>query len=285
MRAMFGLVLVLGVALAGFAVFMTRGYISQTETALAQERAFRAQIGPMVEVFVINKPLKFGAPITKDDVRTIFWPKAALPEAAFTDAKVLFPPDTNDPRYVLRDMVAFEPLLADRVTEPGQPAGLTNALERGERAFAITVNAATGVSGFVHPGDRVDVYWTGSTTNRDAQSTQIIESSVRVIAVDQTADANRVEGALVARTVTVAATAERVARLAQAQATGKLSLSLVGSSDESVSAAVEVDTRSLLGRAAPSEPARVAQTDAPRTCTVKTRKGAEVVDIEIPCTN
>ncbi|NBO21436.1 MAG: Flp pilus assembly protein CpaB, partial [Rhodobacteraceae bacterium] len=119
MRAMFGLVLMLGVALAGFAVFMTRGYISQTETALAQERAFRAQIGPMVEVFVINKPLKFGAPITKDDVRTIFWPQNALPEAAFTDAKVLFPPDTTDTRYVLRDMVAFEPLLKDRVTEPG----------------------------------------------------------------------------------------------------------------------------------------------------------------------
>ena len=37
MRAMFGLVLVAGVGLAGAAVFMARNYISKTETALERE--------------------------------------------------------------------------------------------------------------------------------------------------------------------------------------------------------------------------------------------------------
>ena len=38
MRAVFGLVLVLGMGLAGFAVYMVKGYIGQTENALIAER-------------------------------------------------------------------------------------------------------------------------------------------------------------------------------------------------------------------------------------------------------
>ncbi len=39
MRMVFGLVLILGLALAGFAVYMAQGYISQTQAELARERA------------------------------------------------------------------------------------------------------------------------------------------------------------------------------------------------------------------------------------------------------
>ena len=53
-------------------------------------------------------------------------------------------------------------VLATKVTEPGEPAGLTGALDKGMRAFAIKVEAAD----FLQPGDRVDIYWTGSTEQR-----------------------------------------------------------------------------------------------------------------------
>ena len=55
-----------------------------------------------------------------------------------------------------------EPILKIKVTEPGQDAGVSSRLERGMRAFAISVNVTSGVSGLLRPGDRVDVYWTGS---------------------------------------------------------------------------------------------------------------------------
>ena len=75
---------------------------------------------------------------------------------------------------------------------------------------------------------------------------------------------------------------EQVAALAQAQATGRLSLSLMGTLDDTVANMIEVDQRQLLGLASAPAP-----TLAPRTeiCTVRTRRGNEVVETPIPCTN
>ncbi len=281
MRAIFGLVLLVGMALAGFAVYMAQGYINQTESALNQERSFREQLGEVVPVYVVNKSLAFGAAVTKDDVQTIYWQKAALPEGTFGTEEALFPPDTDKPRYVLRPMEQYEPILALKVTKPGEPAGLVGSLRRGMRAFAVRVDVSSGVSGFVYPGNAVDIYWTGSTPDGDV--TRLIETNVSIIAVDQSASGDASGGAIVAQTVTVAVTPEQVARLAQAQATGRLALSLVGVNDDSVTATVEADSTSLLGAAAPEQVVTAAP--AEQVCTIKTRKGAEVLEIPIPCTN
>lgn len=288
MRTVFGLVLVVGLALAGFAVYMTQNYFSQTQAALNHERELRAKTGPLVEVYVVNKLKKYGDTLTKDDVQLIYWPANALPEHIFKDQKTLakgdvalFPEDTNEPRYVLRQMEKYEPILAEKITEPGQTAGLTGQLGKGQGAFAIKVDVASGVSGFVQPGDHVDIYWTGSAGENNDNMTRLIETGVKVIAVDQ--NANDGNGAAnVARTVTVAATRGQVARLAQAAATGKLALSLVSGADQTDGDLVEVDANSLLGIT--DQPAVVA--DAPqKVCSIKTRKGADVTETPIPCTN
>jgi pilus assembly protein CpaB len=288
MRMVFGLVLVVGLALAGFAVFMTQKYFSQTQARLNAATEFNQKVGPMVEVYVVNKVKKYGDPLTKDDVQLIYWPVSALPEHIFKDPTklgekdvALFPEDTKDLRYVLRQMEKFEPILAEKVTEPGQMAGLTGQLGAGQGAFAIKVDVASGVSGFVQPGDFVDVYWTGAVGGNGDNMTRLIESGVKVIAVDQNAtDGNA--AATVARTVTVAAVRGQVARLAQAAATGKLALSLVAENAAVLEGKVEVDSNSLLGIT--DQP--VIPVAAPeKVCTVKTRKGADVVDSPIPCTN
>lgn len=281
MRMIFGLVLLAGMALAGFAVYMAQGYINQTESALVEERAFRKKVGELVEVYVVSKPLKYGDPLAPEDVKKIYWQKSALPEGTFNDEAILFPPNEERPRYVLRPMETHEPILAVKITEPGQPAGLTGALDPGMRAFAIKVDATSGVSGFVYPGNYVDVYWTGSDGSREI--TRLIESSVNVIAIDQSAAGATTGGAVVAQTVTVQVSQEQVARLAQAQATGRLALSLVGSPGEGDIGKVEVDSASLLG-ITPEEVVEV-EVEAEKVCTIRNRKGGEVVEIPIPCTN
>lgn len=279
MRMVFGLVLVVGLALAGFAVYMAQGFISKTQNALAAEQAIRAKSGPLVEVYVVNKPLNYGDVLTKEDVQLIYWPENALPETIFKDAAVLFPNDGKESRYVLRQMDKFEPLLATKVTEPGQPAGLTGQLDKGMRAFAIKVDVDSGVSGFLQPGDKVDVYWTGQSPGVDGDLTRLIENTVKIVAVDQVTNGER--AAAVARTVTVEVSPEQVARLAQAQATGRLALALVGVGDETVSARVEVDGAGLLG----IEAQQIVIAEQEKICTVRNRKGGEVVEITIPCTN
>lgn len=279
MRMIFGLVLLVGMALAGFAVYMAQGYINQTESALMEERAFRDKVGKLVEVYVVNKPLKYGDPITREDIQKIYWQESALPEGVFTEETALFPEDEDKPRFVLRPMETYEPVLALKVTEPGQPAGLTGALDPGMRAFAINVDASSGVSGFIYPGNFVDIYWTGNDGTQEM--TRLIETSVNVIAIDQTAAGASTGGAVVAQTVTVQGTAQQIARLAQAQATGRLALSLVGVPGESDGKLVEVNAQTLLG----IETETVVEVEAEKVCTIRNRRGSEVEETPIPCTN
>ncbi len=165
MRLVFGLVLIVGLALAGFAVYMAQGFISQTQAELERERATLAKLGPLAEVFIVTKPFAYGDALTEKDVRVIPWPKSAMPEGAFIDKAALFPEGAK-PRLVLRQMEAFEPILASKVTEPGEDAGITTRLAKGMRAFAISVDVSSGVSGFLRPDDTVDVYWTGSVNRK-----------------------------------------------------------------------------------------------------------------------
>jgi len=287
MRLIFGLVLLVGIGLAGFATYMAKNYIEQYQQELAQERKQRAPEIETVDVLVAARDLKYGEKLEKDAVKSVSYPKTSLPEGIFTEATALFPEDASDPREVLRSMVAGEVILAGKVTDPGEPAGIGSRLASGMRAFAIEVDAKSGVSGFLRPGDRVDVYWTGSVGkgnmrtegNSTGSVTKLIQSRMPLVAVDQSADMDRDE-ARIARTVTVAATPQQVAALAQAQSTGRLSLSLVGALDQTTSEVIEVDQYSLLGIEAPKPP----QVEEER-CTVRTRRGSEVVVTPIPCTN
>lgn len=314
MRAVFALVLVVGMALAGVAVYMAQNYMGQTQTALARATAYREKTGKLVEVYAVNKALKFGDPLTKDDVIAVYVQEKFLPAGAFRVPKEgdgaaaaaaapaagapaaapakegdpvpvvvppLFPKDIDKPRFIMRSMEPNEILLVSRVTEPGEMAGMTSKLGKGMRAFQIKVDVASGVSGFVAPDDHIDIYWTGVGGGTvSGEVTRLIESAIRVIAVDQASGEGQQTGGS-ARTVTVAGTPEQVARLAQAQATGKLAMSLVASPDDAVSGLVEVDGNSLLG----IEQKEVIAAEAPEVCTIKTRKGADLVETPIPCTN
>lgn len=285
MRLLFGLVLLIGLGLAGFAVYMAQGYISQYQMALAKERAAREKQVKLTEIFVATRELRYGEALTAEDARKVKWPEEAVPEGAFKTAQELFPDGQAEFRTVLRAMEPNEPLLAIKLTQPGEDAGITSRLSQGMRAFAINVDVSSGVSGFLRPGDKVDVYWTGAAgAARDKrQVTKLIEATVRLIAVDQTADGDRYSPTI-ARTVTVEATPQQVAALAQAQSTGKLSLSLVGAQDTTVSSGVEIDQNQLLGI---KEKQDVVKAEAPKkeVCTIRTRKGSDVVEMQIPCTN
>lgn len=282
MRMVFGLVLLVGLGLAGFAVYMAKDYIAANQAQLEAERAARGQVVPTEPVFVVTRQIRYGERLTQEDVRQVAWPADSVPEGAFTAVDDLFPEGLEVPRAVLRTMEIDEAVLAVKVTEPGQDAGISSRLSKGMRAFTIRVDVTSGVSGFLRPGDRVDVYWTGvSPDARDRRDiTKLIDSNVHIVGIDQSADEDR-SGATIARTVTVEVSPQEVAILTQAQSTGRLSLSLVGAEDDTQAEAVQIDQRQLLGIVEEE----IVEVEKERVCTIKTRKGAEVVEIAIPCTN
>ncbi|WP_421704690.1 Flp pilus assembly protein CpaB [Aliiroseovarius sp.] len=282
MRLIFGLVLVLGVALAGGAVYLAKNQMGAYQARLSAAERARAQMVKTVEVLVLTKALRYGDQVTAEDVRVVKWPEDAIPEGAFQKTEDLFPVGKDEFRTVLRAMEKDEAVLAVKVTEPGADAGVSARLSAGMRAFAIKVDVASGVSGFLRPGDRVDVYWTGRAGSEGRTDvTKLIEASLPLIAIDQTADGDR-SSPTIARTVTVEATPRQVAALAQAQSSGKLSLALVGARDDTVSSAVEIDQNMLLGI---TEEAEVVEAAPEQACYIFQTRGTERIKTEIPCTN
>ena len=121
--------------------------------------------------------------------------------------------------------------------------------------------------------------------NGNRQSfTQLIKSGVEIIAIDQTTDGDR-SGVSIARTVTVQVSPQDVGILAQAQSSGALTLSLVGDDDDSLSENVLVDQRALLRLAEDPVIAQVEVAPVDRVCTIKTRRGADVLQIPVSCSD
>ncbi len=280
MRIVFALVLMLGVALAGGAVYFASQQFNANESRIAELRNRVAKNVELTDVYVAAEDLKYGQTLTKDSVKTIEWPLNSIPETAFTSIEDLLGADgIMDTRVVIRAVDAGEILLSTKVTNLGEDAGVASSLEKGMRAFTLRVDVASGVSGFLRPGDKIDIYWTGNVRQGETV-TKLIMDGISLIAIDQFSDQNS-SAPVVAKTVTVAVSPQTVASLVQAQSTGKLLLSLRGVNDETVSGAIEVTQNDLLGRQEIVQEAEKAE----RICTIKTRKGADVIAVPIPCSN
>jgi pilus assembly protein CpaB len=90
---------------------------------------------------------------------------------------------------------------------------------------AIRVNDVVGVGGFVLPGDRVDLLYTRNGTKDESPSTDILLQNVRVLAIDQEADQKKDQPQVV-KVVTLEVKALDAQKIALAQMTGSLSLTL-----------------------------------------------------------
>jgi len=281
MRLVFGLVLIAGLGLAGFAVYMAQNYIGAYEVALKEARQKTRANVPVTQIYVATRPIEYGEPITEEDVRLAPWPREILPKEAFTQDNTLFK-EGEARRVALRPIEQFEAILPIKLSEPGGDAGLMSHLEDGESAFAIRVDVASGVSGFLRPGHRVDVYWTGRVDalgpdQPSAEVTKLIQTDLRLIAIDQNANAES-SLATIARTVTVAASPLQVGELTHAQQTGNLTLSLRAQTGDRANERIEVDQLSMLGlqRQQPAVVEPVAKVNC-----VRVRRGSETVG----CTN
>ena len=273
MRIVFAFVLLIGIGLAGSAAYLAQQKFNEYESAIASERRQTAPQIELIEIAVANKDLKFGQFLNPGDVRMVSWPKNATPQGSYKSLPSIIGGEGAEPRAVLVAMVKDEPILPHKVTNFGQDAGVRSRLAPGMRAFTVNINVSTGVSGFLQPNDHVDIYWTGES--RGQTITKLLLEGVRLIAVDQVENSN-ISRPIIARTVTVEVSPQIVAELTQAQQTGRLTLSLRGAEDTALSGALEVSQDTITGN-------EVKEVEAPVVCTLRTRKGAEVIIVEVPC--
>ena len=273
MRIVFAFVLLIGIGLAGAAAYLAQQTFGKLEADLAKARRNNVPAIELIGVAVATRELVFGKFLKAGDVKLIAWPKANVPAGAFTDLELLLGGEGAEPRAILITIEKDEPVLPHKITAFGEDAGVRSRLAPGMRAFTININISTGVSGFLQPNDRVDVYWTGD--DNGSTITRLILEGVRLIAVDQVENSD-ISRTILARTVTVEVSPQTVAQLTQAQQTGRLTLSLRGAEDDVETGVFQVDQRDIIGN-------EIIAVEAKPICTLRTRKGAEVVVVEVPC--
>lgn len=180
-------------------------------------------------IVVAAQPLRFGAELTDANLKEVPWPETAIPAGAFARKSDLL---AQGRRIVLAAIEPNEPVLAVKVTGPGQRATLSALVRPGMKAVTIRVNDVEGVGGFVLPGDHVDVVLTRQIDKGQA-STDVVLQNARVLAIDQTAD-ERTSKPSVAKSVTLEVTTVEAQKVWLASSVGNLSLLLrkAGERDE-----------------------------------------------------
>ncbi|MGX7876852.1 Flp pilus assembly protein CpaB [Mesorhizobium sp. ORM6] len=221
MRANTLIMIVLAGVFGVLAVVLANIWLASQRSALA-----RTDDVPHDTVVVAAVPLKFGDMLTDDKLREIAWPAGAVPAGAFKTTKEALAGEGT--KQALQAISANEPLLATKITGPGQRATLSAVLGEGMKAVSIRVNDVLGVAGFVFPGDRVDVLLTRTARGDDGADKSFVDvllQSMKVLAVDQVADESK-NSPTVVKSVTLEASTKDAQKLTLAAGAGQLSLAL-----------------------------------------------------------
>ncbi|MBM2709786.1 Flp pilus assembly protein CpaB [Mesorhizobium caraganae] len=230
---------------------------------LANQRSAMAQTGLVQRstVVVAAMPLKFGDTLSADKLQEIAWPAGAIPAGAFKTTKDLLAGEGT--KQALQSIGTNEPVLATKITGPGQRATLSAVLGEGMKAVSIRVNDVLGVAGFVFPGDRVDVLLTRTVRGDDGTDKSFVDvllQSIKVLAVDQVADESK-DSPTVVKAVTVEVSTKDAQKLTLAAGAGQLSLALRQAAASKGETTERITTSDLNGETPADVAARQAELD------------------------
>ena len=203
------------------AVFIANVWLNNQANQRAKTIESTAKPAVTKTIVVAKQALRFGTELNASQLAEVPWAADAIPAGAFTKVSDVL---SQGRRVVLAAIEPNEPVLALKITGPGQRATLSALVKPGMKAVTIRVNDVEGVGGFVLPGDRVDVVLTRQIDKGQA-STEVVLQNTRVLAVDQSAD-ERTAKAAVAKSVTLEVTTVEAQKVWLASSVGSLSLLL-----------------------------------------------------------
>jgi pilus assembly protein CpaB len=181
----------LALLLSGGSVVLTQQWLHQAVRRASLDAAAKAgpaTATPAVQVLVAAVALPPGTIVKPGQLRWQPWPAGIATGDFLTQANTRIE-DLNG--AVARGAIAAgEPLSTGRLVQPGDRGFLAAVLKPGFRAVTVNVTAASGVAGFVVPGDHVDVILNMSQNSPDGDhrvGSVTILQDVRVLAMDQRA--------------------------------------------------------------------------------------------------
>jgi pilus assembly protein CpaB len=176
----------------------------------------------IVRVLVAAHDIPLGKTLTAEDVTLIDWPQEnAIFRASSTPEEIIG-------RVATRAMVQGETISTQRLAPREAGQGLVALIPKGMRALGLRVNEESGVAGFLHPGDFVDVV----TILRDNETDELISKTplqnIMILAVGDKYQQDPERGEVVnkALVVTVLLSPEQARVLASATVNGQVLLTL-----------------------------------------------------------
>jgi len=153
MRARTLILFVIALTLAGGTAMLVRSFLGTRPEVEAQALAKPA--APQTSVLVARGAIARGQILKPQDFSWQVWPEGGIDKNYIVSG-------TRTPEsfagWVARDpFAAGEPISDAKIVSPGSRGFLAAVLGPGMRAVSVSVTATSGISGFVFPGDRVDI--------------------------------------------------------------------------------------------------------------------------------
>jgi pilus assembly protein CpaB len=202
------------------------------------------EVKPTGQVVVAAKDVSPGTALNSGVLRLVSWPKELIPQKAAVSLREV------EGRVVTIPLIQGEPVLISKLAPEGTAAGLGALLEENQRAFTIRVDDVSGVAGFIHPGDRVDVLMDLPMPGQQNEHfSKTILQNVVVLTTGQTWEQKPEQPKpVVVNTVTLALVPEQAEVLNLASNQGKIRLALRNRNNAQTIATRGVATSSLIGQ-------------------------------------
>jgi pilus assembly protein CpaB len=193
-------------------------------------------------VVVTVTDLTYGMKLDKEMLKMVRYPKESVPEGAFSDIDSVIGQTTKV------FMGAREPVTPIKLSSRG--GGLSMLVRTSMRASSLQVDNVSGVSGFVLPGDRVDVLTTvnGRGMNEDAITRTVLQN-IEVLAAGQKTE-QKDNKPITVQSVTLLVDPDGAETLALALHEGKIHLVLRNPDDQELVQVASLSTRQMLDRKA-----------------------------------
>ncbi len=183
---------------------------------------------PTVPVVVAARILTPGTKLSGTMLKVVPYLKESVPDQAFAELAEL------DGRILIAPLGAGEPVTSAKLASDAIAAGGVSALVNpGRRAMSVKGNKVMGLSGFVKPGNRVDVLVTLDTDGRqnDRPIAKTVLENVPVLATGEKLEADEDGKVAPVDVYTLEVTPEEGERLALAATKGTLNFALRGALD------------------------------------------------------
>jgi len=255
--------LVLAIAFAGMASYMALGWLKR------QANVPVAKVQTSI-VVVAKTTVGPATSLTAGQLKTEVWHQPRPPRGSFGNVREVVG------RVTVSSLAPGELVLNDKLAPKGTIAGITALLSPDKRAMTVRVDEASGVAGFLVPGDRVDVVviMDKGIYGKDPIS-KILFQNLKVLGTGQKMEARPGDKPHVVPTVTLEVSPAQGERLALATQTGRISLVLRRRGDRKQVATPGVDIAQLVGNPlATSESAKKASLPPARR-TVEVIRGTQ----------